>query len=70
MTRPFVQSYEAWIESKAGACPPDVDEAVFVETMHELAIDWPFSSDAPTTPPDDEGLAEPPVWRGGVGGDA
>jgi hypothetical protein len=37
-------SLEAWIESKAGASPPR---------------DWPFSADAPTTPPDDEGEETP-----------
>jgi hypothetical protein len=46
MTRPCPppgQSYEAWIESKAGACPPR---------------DWPMPN-PPPYPADDEGQATP-----------
>ena len=49
---PNGQSYEEWIESKAGACPPPG----FVAPDPS---DWPMPQPPPFIPPDDEGLAEP-----------
>jgi hypothetical protein len=46
-----VQSYEAWIESKAGACPPPGAEAPNPD-------DWPQPK-PPPYPADDEGDARP-----------
>jgi hypothetical protein len=54
------QSYEAWIESKAGACPPDEFKIALIDGMLVRVVrDWPFDPDAPTTPPDDEALEVP-----------
>lgn len=58
-------SEEARIEGLAGASPPKT--AAFRRQLAVDAIvegpwekhDWPFSPDAPTTPPDDEALESP-----------
>lgn len=56
-------SYEQWIESKAGASPPDemvpTDEQYHLMEEYRHENDWPMPSTAPTTPPDDEDLEAP-----------
>jgi len=64
---PNRQSYEAWIESKAGACPPETlakMAEVYVENTgfnhNEIQDrDWPFDPDVPVWPPEDEALEVP-----------
>ena len=59
--RRVFHSREAWIESMAGACPPDevtVENTGFSHNEIQER-DFPFDSGVPVWPPEDEALSEP-----------